>query len=144
VIGHALPDLAHGHRVARSWFEEYVFGIASLPASDAGPSDLAVRQQLHCSAEYRQHVLGDTFEEERRQARTARLPGNLSALHDLAFQALKAVRFGNIACSTTTPAPRPAPEPLRTMTITTKWTSIGQEELAGVLTHRQGSVGGIH
>lgn len=28
----------------------------------------------------------DTFEEERRQARTARLSGNLSNLHDLAFQ----------------------------------------------------------
>src|SRR3954451_17577922 len=84
---------------SQSWFKEYVFGIASLPAPDARPSDLAVRQQLHWSAEYRHHVLDDTFEEERRQARTVRLPGNLSTLHDLAFQAVKADRFGNIACS---------------------------------------------
>ncbi|WP_314250337.1 hypothetical protein [Streptomyces sp. DSM 40907] len=63
-----------------------MFGITSLPASDARHSDLAIRQQLHWSAEYRHHVMDDTFKEERRQARTARLPGNLSALHDLAFQ----------------------------------------------------------
>ncbi|MFE8945940.1 hypothetical protein [Streptomyces sp. NPDC007856] len=63
-----------------------MFRITSLPASDARLSDLAARQQLHWSAEYRHHVLEGTFEEERRQARTARLPGNLSTLHDLAFQ----------------------------------------------------------
>ncbi|MEY9963436.1 hypothetical protein ABIA33_001469 [Streptacidiphilus sp. MAP12-16] len=83
-----------------------MFGITSLPASAAGPSDLAIRQQLDWSAEYRHHVLDDTFEEERRQARTARPPGNLSTLHDLAFQAVKADPFGNIAsirCHYTSP-----------------------------------------
>ncbi len=68
-------------------------------ASDARPSDLTVRKQLRGSAEYRRHVLDDTFEEERWQARPVRLPGNLSTLHGLAFQAVKADRFGNIACS---------------------------------------------
>jgi hypothetical protein len=76
-----------------------VFGITSLPVSDARPSILTARQQLHWSTEFRHHVPGDTFEEERRQARTVRLPGNLSTLHDLVFQVVKADRFGNIACS---------------------------------------------
>ncbi|GGW72346.1 hypothetical protein [Streptomyces xantholiticus] len=95
MIGHALPDLA------RAWgHNRGLRNTCSVsPASDARPSDLAARQQLHGSAEYRHHVLDDTFEEERRQARTVRLPENLFTLHDLAFQAVKADRFGNIACS---------------------------------------------
>jgi len=76
-----------------------VLGVTGLPAPDARPSDLTIRQQLHRSAEYGHHVLDDTFEEERRRARTVRLPGNLSALHDLALQAVQAERFGNLARS---------------------------------------------
>ncbi|MGW3912885.1 hypothetical protein ACWEBX_15380 [Streptomyces sp. NPDC005070] len=76
-----------------------MLGITGLPASDAGPSGLTVRQELQGCADYRHHALDDIFEGERRQARTARLPGNLSSLHDLAFQAVKTDRFGNIACS---------------------------------------------
>ena len=70
-----------------------------MPASDTGPGELVVRQQPYPSAGYRHHVPDDTVAEERRQARTARLPGDLSTLPDLAFQAVKADRFSNIACS---------------------------------------------
>lgn len=57
LIGHALPDLARGHGVARSRFKECVAGIPSLPVSDARPSDLAVRQPLHWSAGYRRRAV---------------------------------------------------------------------------------------
>lgn len=70
-----------------------------LPASDVRPSGLVVRQQPHSSAEYRHQVLDDTFEERRRRARTVSLPGNPFTRRDLAFQAVKAERFGNIARS---------------------------------------------
>lgn len=95
MIGHALPEL--GARVwgPRSWFKEYGSGVTSPPASDAGPGGLAVRQQPRWSAEYRHRVLDDSFEEERRQARAVRPPGDLSTLHGL----VKAERFSNIACS---------------------------------------------
>ena len=56
------------------------------PARRPRTRDPAVRQQLHWSAEYRYQVLDVTYEEERRQARSARVPGNLSTPHDLAFQ----------------------------------------------------------
>ncbi|MFE9402152.1 hypothetical protein ACFYNY_10270 [Streptomyces sp. NPDC006530] len=70
-----------------------------MSTSDAGRNDLMARQQRRWFTEYRPHRLNDTIEEMCRQARTTRPPETPSTLNDMAFQAVKADQFGNIACS---------------------------------------------
>lgn len=138
VVGHALPDLARGHEVhGRGFRNTYAVSPACRPGMSAPGTWRSVNSRADSPST---GVTSRVTPSRRSVARPAPYacpgfppPGTTwhskrSRPNDLVI---------SHAAAATTPAPRPAPEPLRTMTVTTKWISIGRGELAGILTDRQ-------
>jgi hypothetical protein len=77
---------------------EAILGITSLPATKAGPRELAELIRAEWSIENRDHYVRDvTLSEDRCRVRTGALPSILAVMRSHAIGALRLLGFTNIA-----------------------------------------------
>jgi predicted transposase YbfD/YdcC len=112
-----LPGAAQVFRILRrtkdlhtehGWLrKEHVWGATALPATLAGPADLAVYARGHWSVENKSHYVRDvTFGEDHSNTRTRHAPANLATCRNLVIGALRAAGHANIAHARTIQANR--------------------------------------
>jgi predicted transposase YbfD/YdcC len=78
--------------------KEVIFAITSLPASQAGPVEIAVYQRGHWSIENGLHHVRDvTFGEDASQIRTGNAPHSMATLRNLIINTFRAHGWANIA-----------------------------------------------
>ena len=88
--------------------EERVYGITSLPAVQAGPSDLLSLTRGHWAIENRSHYVRDvTFDEDHSQVRVGSIPQVMAALRNTAIGLMRLAGLGNIAAAARRHAARP-------------------------------------
>lgn len=88
---------------------EIAYGITSLSVQEAGPSQLLKLWREHWHIENKLHYVRDvTFDEDRSQVRSGRIPQVMAALRNVAISALRIAGAENIAAACRQYAARPA------------------------------------